>query len=901
MLIRAQHEPSQIRNACILAHVDHGKTSLSDCLLASNGIISHQMQGQIRYLDSRPDEQTRGITMESSAISLYSKVSGPQGVKEYLINLVDSPGHIDFSSEVTIASRLCDGCIILVDAVEGVCSQTVNVLKQAWDDELRMVLVINKVDRLITELQMSTTDAAMHLTKIVEQVNAVLGQLFAGTRMEIDEDLNDEGIYFEPQKNDVVFCSAVDGWGFTLGQFAGIYERKLGVNKDRLQKFLWGDFYLDPKTKKVGSGKSGRKSLFVQFILDNIWAIYGAVSSQDATKLAKIADALGVTITDRDLDISRDPRPLLKSIFHQWIPVSRAIIISMIHKLPSPQDAQKTRTKRILENSPSSALIDPKIQEAMRSCNPQGPVCAFISKVLQVPKKELPDSLVDKVAGLRMHTQTDDDNDDVVLGVARIYSGSIVPGQTLDLLGPLYDPANPQNAVSEVTVAKLFICMGRDFIPIEQAYPGSIIGITGLGGKIVKSGTLSSQGLVGPNLARSAHIAPSLLRVAIEPEDPRNIPQLEQGLDLLNVSDPSVDVELSGKGELILATAGELHLERCLKDLREKYAKCEIDCSEPVVPYRETISAEGDAPADVEKRGCVERTIGSVNVELEVLPLPHEANVYLTSEEFSRDLKEHPDKVANELTDILPPFFHEIVALGPRNDSTNLLIDSTPDQLLNTRRFSGTPSGRSPWDEPIITGFQAAMARGPLMNEPLQGIAVFIRKLNNLNNGLSAVTLRRLIPGLRELIYEGISHWSPRIMLATYLCDIQASTDVLGKVYAVVTRRRGRVISEELKEGTPFFLVRATIPVVESFGFSEEIRRRTAGSANPQLVFNGFTVLDIDPFWVPTTEEELEELGETSDRENISLAYVNDVRRRKGLPVNEKVVERAEQQRSFKH
>lgn len=902
MLIRAQHNTSQIRNACILAHVDHGKTSLSDCLLASNGIISHQMQGQIRYLDSRPDEQSRGITMESSAISLYSKLAGPDGVKEYLINLVDSPGHIDFSSEVTIASRLCDGCIILVDAVEGVCSQTVNVLKQAWDDELRMVLVINKVDRLITELQMSSVEAASHLTKVVEQVNAVLGQLFAGTRMDLDEDLNDEGIYFEPQKNDVVFCSAVEGWGFTLGQFASIYERKLGMNKERLQKFLWGDFFLDPKTKKVGSGKSGKKSLFVQFILDNIWAIYGAVDSQDVPKLAKIADALGVTLNDRDLDVSRDPRTLLKTIFHQWIPVSRAVIISMIYKLPSPLEAQKKRTKSILENSPSGDLVDSKIQDAMKNCDQQGPICAFISKVLQVPKKELPNSLIDKVAGLRMHAQQEDNEEEVLLGVARVYSGCIEPGKPLNLCSITYDPATPTSAISQVTPQRLFICMGRDFVPVDKAYPGSIVGISGLDGKIVKSGTLTSLGLVGPNLARSAHIMPTILRVAVEPEDPRNIPQLEQGLDLLNVSDPSVEVEISDKGELILGTAGELHLERCLKDLRERYARCEIDCSEPVIPYRETISPAGEAPDDIQKRGSVQITVGSVHVELDVLPLPQAATEYLTSTEFQSDLSESPTNTLKKLGDNLPSKFEDIVALGPRNNGPNALIDMTSDKLLNTRRFhESQPTSRSPWDDPVITGFQAAMAKGPLMNEPLQGIAVVVKKLDNFENHLSVITLRRLIPAIRELIYEGISHWSPRIMLATYLCDIQATTDVLGRVYAVVTRRRGRVISEELKEGTPFFLIRASLPVVESFGFSEEMRRRTAGSANPQLVFNGFSLLDIDPFWVPTTEEELEELGETADRENIALVYLNEVRRRKGLPVNEKVVERAEQQRSFKH
>ena len=274
--------------------------------------------------------------MESSAISLYfsmlrrSATDSPPAEEEYLINLIDSPGHIDFSSEVSVASRLCDGAVVLVDAVEGVCSQTVTVLRQTWIEHLRPLLVINKIDRLITELKMSPEEANVHLTRILEQVNAVMGTFFQGERMEQDlkwrermeervaaasaksqaraeigaslapagtvaldvdvhppgdgsaefQEEDDENIYFAPEKNNVVFSSALDGWGFTVKQFAALYEKKLGIKRAVLEKVLWGDHYLDPKAKRVLGTKhlKGRalKPMFVQLVLENIWAVYEA-------------------------------------------------------------------------------------------------------------------------------------------------------------------------------------------------------------------------------------------------------------------------------------------------------------------------------------------------------------------------------------------------------------------------------------------------------------------------------------------------------------------------------------------------------------------------------------------------------------------------------------------------
>lgn len=142
-----------------------------------------------------------------------------------------------------------------------------------------------------------------------------------------------------------------------------------------------------------------------------------------------------------------------------------------------------------------------------------------------------------------------------------------------------------------------------------------------------------------------------------------------------------------------------------------------------------------------------------------------------------------------------------------------------------------------------------------------------------------------------------------------YSCELQTPTDILGKVYGVLNRRRGKILSEEMKDGTTFFTINAIMPVIDSFGFADgfvlsinqlDLRKKTSGAASPQLLFCGFELLDIDPFWVPSTEEELEDYGEKYDRRNPALDYMNLIRKRKGMAIDEKIVEHAEKQKTLK-
>ncbi len=189
--------PEKIRNVGVIAHVDHGKTTLCDHLLADAGLMAKSLAGEARTLDFLPDEQERGITIESSIISFL--ISHEQ--EEYLLNLIDTPGHVDFSGKVAEALYIVDGALVVVDAVEGVMAQTEVVLRQALKEKIVPVVVINKVDRLFTELMLPNEKIQEQLQYIVDRINSILYEGFKG-KYKIDF-----------SKGNLILASALHGWG----------------------------------------------------------------------------------------------------------------------------------------------------------------------------------------------------------------------------------------------------------------------------------------------------------------------------------------------------------------------------------------------------------------------------------------------------------------------------------------------------------------------------------------------------------------------------------------------------------------------------------------------------------------------------------------------------------------
>jgi elongation factor 2 len=314
-----------------------------------------------------------------------------------------------------------------------------------------------------------------------------------------------------------------------------------------------------------------------------------------------------------------------------------------------------------------------------------------------------------------------------------------------------------------------------------------------------------------------------VVRVAVEPKKPSDLPRLVEGLKRLAKSDPMVQITHEESGEHIIAGAGELHLEICLKDLQEDFMKgTTVKISPPVVSFRETVTEVG---------------------EQSLAKSPNKHNrLYFRAEPLDEDLQ-------NEIDDgtIDPPGkgdkkararhladnygwdkkeAEKIWAFGPEGGGPNMLCDQTKGvQYLNEIK------------ESVNAGFQWASKAGPLCDENMRGIRFNLEDVtmhaDSIHRGMG-----QIMPPARRSIFAALYLASPSLMEPVYLCEITSPISAAGGIYGVLTKRRGHVFEEVPRAGTPMTVVKAYLPVAESFGFTADLRSNTGGQAFPQCVFD---------------------------------------------------------------
>jgi len=798
-----------IRNMSVIAHVDHGKSTLTDSLVSKAGIIAASKAGETRATDTRKDEQERCITIKSTAISMYFeldekdvpfiKQGHEEGDRGFLINLIDSPGHVDFSSEVTAALRVTDGALVVVDCVSGVCVQTETVLRQAIAERIRPVVLMNKMDRALLELQLEQEELYQTFQRIVENINVIVATY-------ADDDGPMGKVTVDPSNGSVGFGSGLHGWAFTLKQFSEMYASKFGVDIDKMMNKLWGENFFNPKTKKWQKAKNDdNKRSFCMYVLDPIFMVFDAIMNfkKDQTEklLGKLTNAKGKAVKEvlKHEELQLEGKPLMKAVMRNWLPAGEAMFQMIVIHLPSPVTAQKYRTEMLYEGP-----ADDDAAVAMKNCDPNGPLMMYISKMVPTSDKG------------RFYA------------FGRVFSGKIATGMKARIMGPNFIPGKKED-LYEKTIQRTILMMAGKVEAIEDVPAGNICGLVGVDQFLVKTGTITTLKEAHNMKVMKFSVSP-VVRVAVEPKNPADLPKLVEGLKRLSKSDPMVQCMIEESGEHIIAGAGELHLEICLKDLEEDHAQIPLKKSDPVVSYRETVSEESN-------QMCLSKSPNKHNrLFMKAVPMPDglaediDKGEVNPRDDFKIRGRYLADKYDYDITEA-----RKIWCFGPDTNGPNLLMDCTKGvQYLNEIKDS------------VVAGFQWASKEGVLCDENLRGV-----RFNIYDVTLHTDAIHRgggqIIPTARRVLYACLLTAEPRLMEPVYLVEIQCPENAVGGIYGVLNRRRGHVFEEAQTPGTPMFVVKAYLPVNESFGFTADLRSNTGGQAFPQCVFDHWQVMPGDP------------------------------------------------------
>lgn len=792
---------TNIRNMSVIAHVDHGKSTLTDSLIQKAGIIASDKGGGARFTDTRPDEQERCITIKSTAVSMFfeldqeimSDVKQETVGNQFLVNLIDSPGHVDFSSEVTAALRVTDGALVVVDCVEGVCVQTETVLRQALTERIKPVVIINKVDRAFLELQLDPESLYTAFLRVIESVNVIIATYF-------DEAIGNCQV--SPEKGNIAFGSGLHGWAFTLHQFAQRYAKKFGVDRSKMMERLWGDNYYNPNTKKWTTqatnddGTTNQRG-FNMFVLDPIYKLFNSILNEQVPVYTEMISKLNIKLTQEETDLRG--KELLKLVMRRFLPAADALLEMFAIHLPSPVTAQKYRAETLYEGP-----LDDECAIAIRDCDPNGPLMLYVSKMVPTSDKG------------RFYA------------FGRVFSGTVKSGQKVRIQGPNYEPGKKDDLFVK-SIQRTVLMMGRFVEPLEDCPAGNIVGLVGVDQFLVKSGTITTSEVAHNMKVMKFSVSP-VVRVAVEVKNPNDLPKLVEGLKRLSKSDPCVQCYTAETGEHIVAGAGELHLEICLKDLAEDHAGVPLRTSDPVVQYCETIRSPSSQVALAKSPNNHNRIFMTAQPMEEEVTRDIEQGKVGAKDEFKARARYLSDTYGWDLGDA-----RKIWCFGPNSTGPNMLLDTTKAvQYLNEIKDS------------VVGAFQLATSEGVLASENLRGC-----RFNLVDVALHADAVHRgggqILPAARSVIYACQLLSEPALFEPVYLVEIQCPDRAMGGIYGVLNRRRGHVFFEEQRPGTPMFNIKAYLPVNESFGFTADLRSHTGGQAFPQCVFDHWQLMQGDP------------------------------------------------------
>lgn len=671
------YTPKYIRNIGIVAHIDHGKTTLSDNLLAGAGMISAELAGDQRFLDFDEQEQARGITIDAANVSMVHNYKD----EEYLINLIDTPGHVDFGGDVTRAMRAVDGAVVVVCAVEGIMPQTETVLRQALKENVRPVLFINKVDRLINELKLEGDELQNRFLKIIASANKLIKNM-------APDEFKKEWLA-RVEDGSVAFGSAYHNWAINV-----------------------------PMMQKTG------------------------ITFNDIREACR---------DDKQKDLAAK------------VPIHDVLLGMVVDHLPSPDVSQRYRVPSIWNGD-----IESVEGQGMINTDPDSPLAVMITNVS-----------IDKHAG--------------EIATGRVYGGTIEKGTEIFFIG----------SHAKARTQQVGVYMGPERINTDRVPAGNIVAITGARNAMAGE-TVTNLGITIDPFEGIEHISEPVVTVAVEAKNTKDLPKLIEVLRQVGKEDPTVRVEINEEtGEHLISGMGELHLEIITYRINDKGV--EIETSEPIVVYRETIAGKA---GPVEGKSPNKHNRYYIDIE----PL---------SDELFQAIQEGKIKEGRVKKKESTTIFTEY---GLPKDEAKKVWDVYKRSL-----FINMTRGIQYLDEIkelLLEGFESALDDGPIAREKVMGLKISLKDAKIHEDAVHRGPAQ-VLPAIRKAVYGAIMLANPTLLEPIQKVFINVPQDYMGAATREIQNRRGQIV--DMSQERDMATLESTVPVAEMFGFAGDIRSAAEG------------------------------------------------------------------------
>ncbi|KAI9022598.1 elongation factor Tu GTP binding domain-containing 2 [Hyaloraphidium curvatum] len=826
-LVDLTNFPELVRNVAIIGHLGHGKSTFMDMLIQQTHEAKWGLKRYARYTDTLNLERDRELSIKSMPMSLV--LPDLKG-KSFLLNMLDTPGHVNFSDEVTAALRISDAAVVVVDVIEGVMLNTERSIRHAINEKLKIVLVVNKLDRLMLELKIPPTDAYFKIRHTIEEVNSIISSASGSEDMRVS-----------PELGNVCFACSTMRWCFSLESFARLYAMTYeSFDTAAFAKRLWGEIFYntEKRTFTRKATESGRVRTFVHFILEPLYKIFSQVLGEDIDALKTTLDSLGVYLKPHQLKM--DVKPLLELVLSQFLGDASCFVEMVTKFAPNPLENARTKVEHIY-----TGPMDSAIAEAMMRCDPEGPVMMHVVKLYNSEDNKRFDAF------------------------GRIFSGTLKVGSKVRVLGEGYSPEDEEDMTIQ-TVEGISIFESRYRIKMSAAPPGSWVLVEGVDPSIMKTATITTA---APSEDEPLYIfrplrfnTSSVVKVAVEPVNPTELPKMLDGLRKINKSYPLVQTRVEESGEHIIMGTGELYLDCVLHDLRRMYSDIEIKVADPIVRFAETV-------VETSALKCFAETPNKKN-KLTMISEPLDKGIAEDIENRNVSL-DMPNKqlgdffVNNYQWDLLAS--RNIWAFGPDDAGPNILVNDTLPSEVDKKLLTSIKDS-------MKQGFKWATREGPLCDEPIRNV-----KFRLIDAAIAPEPIYRgggqIIPTARRVCYSAFLTATPRLMEPVFFVEIQAPADCVAAVYTVLGRRRGHVTQDMPKPGSPLYTVKALIPVIDSAGFETDLRTHTQGQAFCQQVFDHWQIVPGDPLDKSIVLRPLE----PSPAQHLARDFMVKTRRRKGL------------------